>query len=67
MNRLSSARVISLMAGSTMSASTLLLTIGSFWHTEMLVTLAAFGPSLAGLAAANYGFNRWATKNESSV
>lgn len=62
-NRLSSARAISLMAGLTLSCSTVLLTIGSFWHSEMLATLAAFGPSLAGLAAMNYVSNRWATKD----
>ena len=62
-NRLSSARAISLVAGSTLSFSTVLLTIGSFFHSEMLATLAAFGPSLAGLAGMNYVANRWATKD----
>ena len=63
-NRLSSARIIALLAGLTLSFSTVLLTIGSFWHSEMLATLAAFGPSLAGLAAMNYVANRWATKDQ---
>lgn len=64
MNRLSSARAIALMAGSTLSCSTVLLTIGSFWHAAMLDTLSAFGPTLGLLAGANYAANRWATKNE---
>ena len=59
-NRVSSARVISLVAGLTLSFSTALLTIGSFWHHEMLPTLMAFGPALAGLAAMNYGIQKWA-------
>jgi len=63
-NLLSSARAIALMAGSTLSFSTVLLTIGSFWHSEMLATLTAFGPSLAGLAGMNYVMNRWATKDQ---
>jgi hypothetical protein len=46
--------VISLIAGSTLSVSTLALTFGSFWKPEMLSTLTAFGPSLAALAAGNY-------------
>ena len=52
--RVSSARVISLIAGSTLSVSTLVLTFGSFWFPAMLSTLTAFGPSLAALAAGNY-------------
>ena len=63
-NRLSSARIIALLAGLTLSFSTVLLTIGSFWHSEMLATLTAFGPSLAGLAGMNYVMNRWATKDQ---
>ena len=54
----SSSRIISLVAGLTLSFSTALLTIGSFWHVEMLPTLMAFAPSLAGLAGANYVTNR---------
>ncbi len=66
--RLSSARAISLAAGWTLSFSTVLLTIGAFWHPEMLSTLMAFGPSLAGLAATNYGMQLWSgTKNDKST
>jgi hypothetical protein len=54
------------MAGSALSISTSLLTVGSFFHPEMLPTLTAFGPSLAGLAGLNYGMNRWATKETKS-
>ncbi len=63
-SRLSSARAISLMAGSSLSISTLALTVGSFLHPEMLSTLTAFGPSLAGLAAANYGMNQWTKRGK---
>ena len=58
-NRVSSSRVISLAAGLTLSIATLALTAGSFWFPAMLGTLTAFGPSLAGLAAMNYGINKW--------
>lgn len=63
-NRLSSARIVALCGGLTLSFSTLLLTIGSFWHSEMLSTLTAFGPSLAGMAGVNYAANRWAGRTE---
>jgi hypothetical protein len=63
---LSSSRAIALGAGLTLCFSTALLTVGSFWHPEMLPTLMAFGPSLAGLAAMNYGVQRWATKEKAS-
>ena len=65
-SRLSSSRAIALMAGTTLSFSTVLLTVGSFWRPEMLATLTAFGPSLAGLAGMNYVANRWATKEAKS-
>ena len=57
----SSSRVISLVAGLTLSLTTVVLTLGSFWHPEMLNTLTAFGPSLAALAGANYVTNRLTT------
>ena len=63
---LSSSRAIALGAGLTLCCSTILLTVGSFWRPEMLPTLTAFGPSLAGLAGANYAMNRWATKEKAS-
>jgi hypothetical protein len=47
------------MAGSTLCASTLALTLGSFWHHEMIAPLTVFGPSLAGLAAGNYMMQKW--------
>ena len=61
-NRLSSARAVSLMAGSTLSFSTVLMTIGAFWKPEMLSVLTAFGPSLAALAGANYVANQMTMK-----
>ena len=54
----SSSRVISMMAGSTLSLSTLLLTVGAFWKPELVAPLTAFGPVLATLAGANYVTNR---------
>ena len=63
---LSSSRAIALGAGLTLCFSTALLTGGSFWRPEMLPTLMAFGPSLAGLAGLNYGMQRWATKEKAS-
>jgi hypothetical protein len=59
--RASSSRVISLMAGSTLSIATLALTFGSFWRPEMLSTLSVFGPFLATLAGANYAMQRLTT------
>lgn len=59
--RASSSRVIALAAGLTLCFSTVLLTIGSFWHLEMLPTLMAFGPSLAGMATIGYATNRFTT------
>ena len=54
----SSSRIVSLMAGSTLSFSTLLLTAGAFWKPELVAPLTAFGPVLATLAGANYVTNR---------
>lgn len=50
----SSARLISVMAGTTLSFCTALLTIGAFWRTEFVQVLPVFGTALAGLAGANY-------------
>ena len=62
-NRLSSARAIALPAGWSISFSIVLLSIGSFWHSEMLGTVAVLAPSAAGLAGLGYAMNRWATKD----
>ena len=62
-NRLSSARAIALPAGWSLCLSLVLLTIGSFWKSEMLATVAVLAPSVAGLAGIAYGANRWATKD----
>lgn len=59
LNQVSSSRIVNLVAGVTLSVSTLVLTFGSFWVPAMLSTLTAFGPSLAGLAAGNYMMQRW--------
>jgi hypothetical protein len=53
-NRVSSARVIALIAGVTLSLSTLWLTVAVFWRVELVTPLTTFGTALAGLAGANY-------------
>jgi hypothetical protein len=53
-NRASSARVIALIAGVTLSLSTLWLTVAVFWRVELVTPLTTFGTALAGLAGANY-------------
>lgn len=58
----SSSRVVSVTAGLTLSFCTLVLTVGAFFEVAMLQTLAIFGPSLAGLAGANYVANRMSNK-----
>ena len=60
---LSSARVIALASGSTLCFSTVLMSVGSFWHPEMLPVVMALGPSLAGMATIGYAANRWAKKD----
>jgi hypothetical protein len=57
-NRVSSSRIISLVAGLTLSIATLVLTFGSFWYPVMLSTLSVFGPFLATLAGTNYVANK---------
>lgn len=52
--RASSARIVSLLAGATLSFCTLWLTIASFWRIELATPLTVFGGALAGLAGANY-------------
>jgi hypothetical protein len=52
--RLSSARFISVIAGITLSLSTLWLAAISFWETEVIPALTVALGSIAGLASANY-------------
>lgn len=61
-NRLSSSRLIALVAGLTLSFSTALLSIGSFWRPEMISAVVALGPTLGLLAGANYVTNRLSGK-----
>ena len=63
---LSSTRATALLAGSSLCFSLVLLSIGSFWRTEMLATVAVLAPSVATLATIAYGMNRWATKETKS-
>lgn len=56
--RLSSSRLIALVAGLTLSFSTALLSVGSFWHPDMISAVMALGPTLGALAGVNYAANR---------
>lgn len=62
--RLSSTRITALAAGLTLSFCTAFLSVASYFKPELLVAVMALGPSLAGLAAMNYGVQRWANKGE---
>jgi len=61
--QISSSRVINLAAGFSLSLSNALLTIGSFWHIEMLATLSVLAPTLGALAGGSYMMNRWTAKD----
>ena len=63
---LSSARAIALASGSTLCFSTVLMSVGSFWHPEMLPVVMALGTSLAGMATIGYAANRWAKKGDTN-
>jgi len=64
---LSSTRASALLAASSLCFSIVLLTIGSFWHREMLDTVAVLAPSVATLATVSYAMNRWATKEKTDA
>jgi hypothetical protein len=53
-NRVSSTRVVAMLAGWTLSLCTLALTVASFYKIELAAPLTVFGGALAGLASANY-------------
>ncbi len=57
-NRLSSSRIIALVAGLTLSFATLFLTVASFFRVELVTPLTAFGTTLGVLAGSNYVTNR---------
>lgn len=50
----SSTRLVSVVAGLTLSACTAVLTVASFWRIELVPALTVFGGALAGMAGANY-------------
>lgn len=52
--KVSSSRVIAMVAGLTLSFCTLVLTPLAFLKPELVTPLTAFGTALAGLAGANY-------------
>ena len=54
----SSSRVIALVAGFTLSASTLVLTIMAYWETALITPLTVFGGALATMAGGGYVTNR---------
>lgn len=63
--RLSSSRMVALVAGLTLSACTAILTVASFFKIELATPLTVFGGALAGLAGANYVANRVTAKGSS--
>ena len=52
--RLSSSRAVASLAGVSLSFSTVFLSVASFFKPELVSSVIALGPSLAGLAAVNY-------------
>lgn len=50
----SATRIVMLMAGATLSLTTLILTIGSFWQIELVPALSVIGGGLAGVAGGSY-------------
>ena len=60
----SSSRVVALVAGLTLSAATIWLSLAAFWEVELVPALTVFGGALAGLAGANYVANRMSNKGE---
>lgn len=63
-NRISSSRVIALVAGLTLSACTLVLTPLAFLKPELVTPLTVFGTALAGLAGSGYVTNRLTSGQE---
>jgi hypothetical protein len=64
---LSSTRASALLASASLCFSLVALSIGSFWHQEMLATVAVLAPSVATLATVGYAMNRWATKEKTDA
>lgn len=60
--KVSSSRVIAMVAGLTLSFCTLVLTPLAFLKPELVTPLTAFGTALAGLAGANYVTQRITNK-----
>ena len=50
----SSARIVSLLSGATLSLCTLWLTVAAFWRIELVPALTVFGGSLATQAGASF-------------
>lgn len=61
---LSSSRVIALVAGLSLSFSTVFLSIASFFKPELVSAVMALGPSLAGMAGAGYVTTKMNLKKE---
>lgn len=56
--RYSSTRIAVLISSVTLSACTIVLTVGSFWQTELVPALTVFGGGLAGMSGGAYMANR---------
>ena len=62
--KLSSSRLIALVAGLTLSICTLVLTPLAYLKPELVTPLTVFGTALAGLAGSNYVTNRLTATKE---
>jgi hypothetical protein len=62
--RLSSARFISVVAGVTLSISTLALTAIVYWQTDVVPALTVALGAIAGLASINYASQKLTEKKD---
>ena len=62
--RLSSSLLIALVAGFSISFSTVFLSIASFFKPELVGAVMALGPSLAALAGSGYVTNKLTSGKE---
>lgn len=60
--RVSSSRLVALVAGLTLSLCTLLLVPLAYSEPQLVSALTVFGGALAGMAGANYVTNRLTAK-----
>lgn len=61
--KLSSHRVLALVAGFTLSGCTLFLSVASFFEPQLITPLTLFGTTLGGMAGAGYVTNKITNKS----